>query len=188
MASNLTRTTARIYGALTALGDGSTDLLQRLLPFFEPILRPLQGSVLDLDAFAREVRNIYKWNFNTDVVEVFIPRLVDAGWLTKVEPNVEQSNYLITLPDQILNVEIEANAERQLRTIAENFQTFSQDLSPLVAIPNDVEEFEDILIEWLLYVEAFSEKNLDFTTRTIKEPSGTLRQVVDVSANDNAKG
>ena len=187
MASNLTRTTARIYGALTALGDGSTDVLQRLLPFFEPILRPLQGSVLDLDAFAREVRNIYKWNFNTDVVEVFIPRLVDAGWLTKVQPNVEQSNYLITLPDQILNVEIEANAERQLRTIAENFQAFSQDLSPLVAIPNDVEEFEDILIEWLLYVEAFSEGNLDFTTRTINEPSGTLRQVVDVPRTTTLK-
>lgn len=132
MTRNLTRSTIRIYGALTALGDGSTDLLERLFPFFEPILRPLQGSILDLDDFAREVRNTYKWNFNTDVVEVFIPRLVDAGWLTAAESSVEQTNYIITLPDQILNVEIEATAERQLRTIAEKFQAFTQKLSPIV--------------------------------------------------------
>lgn len=102
MTKSLTRTTARIYGALTALGDGSTDLLERLLPFFGPILRPLQGTVLDLEDFAKEVRNTYKWNFNTDVVEVFIPRLRDAGWLTAVEPSVEQTSYTISLPDQRL--------------------------------------------------------------------------------------
>ena len=180
MASNLTRSTARIYGALTALGDGSTDLLERLLPFFEPILRPAQGNVFDLDEFAKKVRDTYKWNFNTDVVEVFVPRLVDAGWLTAVEPSVEQTNYIISVPDRILNVEMEATAERQLRDLAQKFQIFAQNLSPLTAIPRDVEEFEDILIEWLLYVEAFSEKNLAFTTRAVKDASGTLRQVVDV--------
>ena len=125
MTSNLTRSTVRIYGALTALGDGSTDLLERLLPFFEPILRPLQGHIFDLDDFAREVRDTYKWNFNTDVVEVFIPRLVGKGWLTAVEQSVEQTNYSITLPDQILKVEIEATAERQLRGIAERFHSFA---------------------------------------------------------------
>ena len=187
MPSNLTRSTARIYGALTSLGDGSTDLLVRLLPFFEPILRPLQGHLFNLDEFAREVRDTYKWNFNTDVVEVFIPRLVEAGWLTAVMPTVEQTNYTITLPDQILDVEIEQSAERQLRAIAEKFQIFAQELDPFSAIPSAVEEFEEILIEWLLYVEAFSEKNLDFTTRTVKEPSGTLRRVVDVPRTTTLK-
>ena len=187
MPSNLTRSTARIYGALTSLGDGSTDLLVRLLPFFEPILRPLQGHLFNLDEFAREVRDTYKWNFNTDVVEVFIPRLVGAGWLTAVMPTVEQTNYTITLPDQISNVEIEQSAERQLRAIAEKFQIFAQELDPFCAIPSAVEEFEEILIEWLLYVEAFSEKNLDFTTRTVKEPSGTLRRVVDVPRTTTLK-
>ena len=187
MASNLTRTTARIYGALTALGDGSTDLLERLLPFFEPILRPAQGNIFDLDEFAKEVRDTYKWNFNTDVVEVFVPRLVDAGWLIAVEPSVEQTSYTIAVPDRILNVEIEATAERQLRDLAQTFQTFAQELSPLTEIPSDVEKFEDILIEWLLYVEAFSEKNLVFTTRTVKDPSGTLRQVVDVPRTTTLK-
>jgi len=187
MTSNLTRSATRIYGALVALGDGSTDLLDRLLPFFEPILRTKQGSLFDLNAFAREVRDTYKWNFNTDVVEVFIPRMVDAGWLMPIEPSVEQSNYTVNLPGQILNLETEATASAQLRQIAEKFQIFARELSPLTTIPRDVEEFEDILIEWLLYVEAYSEKNLDFTTRTIKEPSGTLMQVVDVPKSTNLK-
>ncbi len=180
MTGNLTRSTTRIYGALTALGDGSTDVLERLLPFFEPILRPLQGNVLNLEDFARDVRNTYQWNFNTDVVEVFIPRLKSAGWLTAIEPSVEQTGYSITLPNQILNIDIEATAERQLRDIAEKFQAFVRELSPLIEIPHDVEGLEEILIEWLLYAEAFSENNLNFTKKTVKDPSGTLRQVVEI--------
>ncbi len=179
MPSKLTRSTVQIYGALIALGNGSADLLERLLPFFEPILRPLQGNILDLDSFAKEVRDTYNWNFNTDVVEVFVPRLRDAGWITAITPDLPQTNYTITLPDQILNVEIEVTAERQLRAIAENFQAFAQELSPFAEIPSDVEDYEEILIEWLLYVEAFSEKNLDFTRRTVIDPSDTLRMVVD---------
>lgn len=187
MASNLTRTTARIYGSLTALGDGSIDVLERLLLFFEPILRPAQGNIFSLEDFARDVRETYRWNFNTDVVEVFIPRLVDARWLTPVDASVEQTNYVITLPDQIVNLESEATAEGQLRTIAEKFQAFAHDLNPYKEIPNDVEKYEDILIEWLLYVEAFSEKNLDFSKRTVKDASGTLRQVVDVPQTTTLK-
>ena len=187
MTSNLTRSAARVYGALTALGDGSPDVLKRLLPFFEPILRPCQGSSFDLDSFAREVRDTWKWNFNIDIVEVFVPRLVEAGWLTPLDPSVEQSSYMVSLPDQILNLETEANAVAQLRAIAEKFEAFAQELSPLTKIPIEVEEFEDILIEWLLYIEAYSEKNLEFTTRTVEEPSGTLKRVVDVPRTTKLK-
>lgn len=180
MAKSLTRTAARVYGALTALGDGTQDVLQKLLPFFEPILRPHQGERLDLDAFAEEVRDTYKWNFNVDIVEVLIPRLVEAGWLTKDDPNIEQSTYTITLPNDIIPSETEASINETLRSIAEQFKEFAESLSPLTALPVEVEEFEDILIEWLLYVEAFSEKNLDFKVTTKKDTSGTLHQVVDV--------
>lgn len=187
MATNLTRSTARVYGALTALGDGSTDLLDRLLPFFEPIMRPSQGEQFDVENFARDVRKAYKWNFNTDVVEVFVPRLVDAGWLMPNGQAAEPTSYVITLPEKVLNVEVEATAESELRAVSEQFQTFAQELSPLTSIPRSVEEFEDILIEWLLYIEAYSERNLEFCTRTVKDPSGTLRQVVDVPRTTNLK-
>ena len=103
MANKLTRTAVRVYGVMTALGDGSSDVLEGLMPFFEPILRPKQGERLDLDAFAQEVRDTYRWNFNTDIVEVFVPRLADAGWLTPDNPDIEQTTYTISLPDQILD-------------------------------------------------------------------------------------
>nr|WP_319250608.1 hypothetical protein [uncultured Celeribacter sp.] len=180
MPSSLTRTTARIYGTLSGLGGNASDVLSRLLPFFDPILRVKQGHQFDVEGFAREVRDTYKWNFNSDVVEVFLPRLVEAGWLTADDPNTEPTTYHITLPDAEESEPEERSANQELRSLAEDFKEFSEKLSPLTAIPREVEEFEDILIEWLLYVEAFSEKNIEFSTRIEKSPSGTMRQVVDV--------
>jgi len=187
MVKALTRSAARVYGVLSALGDGSPDVLERLLPFFDPILRPKQGTRFDLDAFAKEVREAYKWNFNTDIVEVFIPRLVDAGWLAPDDTDIEQTTYTITLPDQILEPETEASVNQQLREIAEQFKEFSASLSPLTAIPLHIEEFEDILIEWLLYVEAFSEQNLDFKTQSRVDSSGQIRQIVEVPETTSLK-
>lgn len=180
MPSNLTRTAARIYGTLSGLGGNASDVLGRLLPFFDPILRPKQGHQFDVEGFAREVRDAYKWNFNSDVVEVFLPRLVEAGWLTADDPNTEPTTYHITLPDAEKLEPNESSANQELRLLAEEFKEFSEQLSPLTAIPREVEEFEEILIEWLLYVEAFSEKNIEFSTRIEKSRSGTMSQVVDV--------
>ena len=92
-----------------------------------------------------------------------------------------------TKPGELQGVEAEATAESELRAVSEQFQAFAQELSPLTSIPRTVEEFEDILIEWLLYIEAYSEKNLEFTIRTTKDASGTLRQVVDVPRTTNLK-
>jgi hypothetical protein len=68
----------------------------------------------------------------------------------------------------------------QLRAIGEEFKKFAEDLSPLTAIPRSVEEFEDILIEWLLYVEAFSEVNLNIEKKIGKDANGALKQFVNV--------
>ncbi len=185
MPSTLTRTAARIYGTLSGLGGDATDVMGRLLPFFDPLLRSKQGHQFDVEGFAREVRDAYKWNFNSDVVEVFLPRLVEAGWLTADDPSIQPTTYHITLPD-IEPVEgIEGAANQELRSLAEEFKEFSEALSPLTAIPKEIEEFEDILIEWLLYVEAFSEKNIEFSTRVVTDSSGTMRQVVDVPRTTN---
>lgn len=180
MVQTLTRSAARIYGTLSALGEGSMDILERLLPFFDPILRPKHGKRFAPDAIAREIRDTYKWNFNTDIVEVFVPRLVDAGWLAPDSPDIQQTTYTITMTDEIEASATENSVNTQLRRIAEQFKAFSESLSPLTAIPLQVEEFEDILIEWLLYVEAFSEHNLNFKTGIRKDDKGKLSQIVEV--------
>lgn len=181
MVKSLTRTTARVYGTLTALGTESSDVLEKLIPFFDPILRPNHGQRLDVVGFAAEVRQTYKWNFNTDIVEVFIPRLVDAGWLVPDNPDIEQTTYTITAPEDDAGTgEAGAGADAELRAIAGEFRDFARVLSPLTAIPKDIEEFEDILIEWLLYVEAFSEHNIEFQTSISRDGDGKLHSYVSV--------
>ncbi|MGE3246251.1 MAG: hypothetical protein AB7F96_03160 [Beijerinckiaceae bacterium] len=178
MVNPLTRSAARIYGTLSALGNGAPDVLERLLPFFDPILRPKNGMRFDLAAFAQEIRDTYKWNFNTDIVEVFVPRLCDAGWLLPDNPNIPQTTYTISMPEEDASNDDNFRVIETLRQIAEQFKNFSEVLSPLTAIPRLVEEFEEILIEWLIFNEAFSEHNVKFKNEFRKDETGTLRQLI----------
>ena len=187
MVKTLTRTAARVYGALEALGSGSSDILERLLPFFEPLLLSKQGERFKLDDFAKEIRETYRWNFNTDIVEVFIPRLVDKHWLISENPNLKNTSYIVGRPDDQSDYNEETSVNEELRKIAEQFKSFSEALSPLTAIPREVDEFEDMLIEWLLYVEAFSEHNLDFQTKIKKDEAGRIRQFIEVPKTTTLK-
>lgn len=180
MAQNLTRSAVRIYGALTALGNGTNDVLTKLLPFFEPILREVNGQTFDPQAFASSVRSTYHWNFNVDIVEVFTPRLVEAGWLSSKTEGQNSAVYFVSLPEMPEATEAERTASEELREIAGRFRSFATELSPLTAIPKDLAEYEDMLIEWLVYVEAFSEKNIDFKKYFKPDDAGTMRTVVEV--------
>ena len=180
MARQLTRSAVRIYGALSALGDGSGNVMEGLLPFFDPVLRQYNRKKFDPDIIASTIRDTYSWNFNSDLVEAFAPYLERQGWIVADIPGNKDTTYTIQMvqygePDaSVLSVESE------LRRIATQFKEFSEALSPLAAIPRDVEEFEDILVEWLLYVEAFSEKSIDFKAGFRPDPSGKLRQFVEI--------
>ncbi len=180
MTKQLTRSAVRIYGALTALGSDSGSLLEGILPFFDPILRQYNGSKLDPDVIASSVRETYKWNFNSDLVEAFVPYLERQGWITADIAGTRDTSYTIQMADQGNSDESTQTVEAELRRIAIQFKTFSENLSPLTAIPREVEEFEDILVEWLLYVEAFSEKSIEFKSGLKSDATGKIRQFVDV--------
>lgn len=165
--------------------------MSKLLPFFEPILKEQNGTDFDTEAFADAVRKAYQWNFNTDIVEVLIPRLEDAGWIIPVTPRDGKSSYLVSMPEEEFETDAERTASDELREISERFRDFARDLSPLTAIPLEVEEYEDMLIEWLIYVEAFSEASIDFKPMVRKDDKGTLQHLVEVpnitSLNDEQK-
>jgi len=180
MAKQLTRSAVRIYGALSALGNDSGSMLESLLPFFDPILRQHNGSKLDPDVIAAAIRDTYSWNFNSDLVEAFVPYLERHGWLVADIPNSKNTTYTIQMADNGPPDTTTQPVETELRHIANQFKEFSEKLSPLTTIPRGVEEFEDILVEWLLYVEAFSEKSIDFKVGHKQDASGKLRQVVEV--------
>lgn len=107
--------------------------------------------------------------------------------MTPDSAETEPTTYSITLPDTDFDDPAHASAKAELRSLAEQFKSFSEELSPLTAIPKTVEEFEEILIEWLLYIEAFSEKNLEFNAKVEKSDSGTMQQVVEVPRTTKLK-
>lgn len=59
MASPITRRALRVYAALTQLRRDSDDILEALLPFFEPILAVMNGKVFDPRIFAAGVKKLY---------------------------------------------------------------------------------------------------------------------------------
>ena len=180
MATQLTRSALRIYGALSALGNDSGNVLEGLLPFFDPILRRYNGEKLDPDVIAAEVRDTWKWNFNSDLVETFVPYLERHGWIVADIATTKDTTYTIRMTDDSASDASTQTVEAELRRIATQFKEFSEVLSPLTAIPREVEEFEDILVEWLLYVEAFSEKSIEFKAGFKPDESGKLRQFVEI--------
>lgn len=180
MAKQLTRSAVRIYGALSSLGNESGDLLEGLLPFFDPILRPLNGTKLDPDIVAAAVRDTYHWNFNSDLVESFVSRFVRQGWLSPDIRDSSDTTYTIHMANNNITTDSEQTVEADLQRIALQFKLFSEELSPLTTIPREVEEFADILVEWLLYEEMFSEKSADFSVVTRKDGSGKIYKVVEV--------
>lgn len=180
MTKQLTRSAVRIYGALSALGNGTGNVLEGLLPFFDPILRLHNGSKLDPDVIASAIRETYKWNFNSDLIEAFVPYLEHHGWIVADIPGTTDSTYTIHMVESGKPDPSVQTVESELHRIASQFKEFSEALSPLTTIPREVEEFEDILVEWLLYVEAFSEKSIDFRTGIRADQSGKLRQFVEI--------
>ncbi|WP_237152127.1 hypothetical protein [Oryzibacter oryziterrae] len=180
MAKQLTRTAVRVYGALSALGNGTGSVMESLLPFFAPILQRHTGEKLNPHSLSAEIRDAYKWNFNADLVEAFVPLLEKHAWLRADLVHQHGTTYTITIDlneDETLN---QSHIANELRDIAKKFKEFSEALTPLTTIPRDVEEFEDILVEWLLYVEAFSEKNIEFRDVFRKDEGGKIVKNIEI--------
>lgn len=113
-------------------------------------------------------------------VETFVPYLERHGWIVADIATAKDTTYTIRMTDDSASDASTQTVEAELRRIATQFKEFSEVLSPLTAIPRKVEEFEDILVEWLLYVEAFSEKSIEFKAGFKPDESGKLRQFVEI--------
>jgi hypothetical protein len=77
----VTRRALRVYTALSALQPGQLDVLDALLPFFEPVLEVMDGKLFEPRLFALGVQKLYRWRFKSDIATQLIPRLVKAGYL-----------------------------------------------------------------------------------------------------------
>src|SRR5262249_54582653 len=81
--SVVTRRALRVYVALAELKPQSGDILDALVPFFEPILQVMDGKMFDPRLLAKGAQRLYRWRMNRDIAENFIPRLVSKGYLKR---------------------------------------------------------------------------------------------------------
>lgn len=151
----LTQRTLRVFSVLEHYRAGSPDILDALLPFFEPILLRYKGTILDQAGFAEEVRQAYHWNFNADIVEELIPRFKNKGWVQEISSTDEAATYRVTY-DEPADSE-DTNSIKLLSYVATQFRDFVTRLSPLTTFDKSEEELTDILVEWLISIDAYTE-------------------------------
>ena len=65
--TTVTRRALRVYSALSELRRSNEDVLDALIPFFEPILEVMNGKTFDPTTFALAVRKTLRWRFNADI-------------------------------------------------------------------------------------------------------------------------
>jgi hypothetical protein len=156
----LTQRALRIFAVLESYRAGSSDILDALLPFFEPILAEFPGSTLNVGQFAARVSEAYRWNFTADIVEELIPRFQSKGWVQKISGTNQEAAYRVTYdnpsagpsaaPDDIV-------ITKTLITLAEEFAHFIEVISPLTKFAVETHSLADMLVEWLISIDAYTE-------------------------------
>jgi hypothetical protein len=151
--SAITRRALRVYTALSALQPGQQDVLDALLPFFEPILEVMNGKLFEPRLFALGVQKLYRWRFTADIATQLIPRLTRGGHLEAVaaQPG-KQAAYIVKFKappggepiDDVLN------------EIIDEFEAFSPRLTDLLHYTRTREELTDILIRFLVSLDAYN--------------------------------
>ncbi len=158
----LTRRTLRVFAVLEDCRKGSRDVLEALLPFFQPLIVDFEDRVFDPNAFADLVANTYGWNFTSDIVEELIPRFLDKGWLTQIANDGQSKSYKVTVQNAE-EVEYDERGNQladALSEIADNFFLFLETISPISTYKKTKAEFCDVLVEWLVSIDAYNESVL----------------------------
>jgi hypothetical protein len=155
----LTQRTLRVFAVLEHYRAGSDDILDALLPFFEPIVAELNGSMFDPGVFAARVHEAYRWNFTRDIAEEFIPRFEMRQWVKKIAAGAQDAAYQICYDGSGAGGggQAEAAIGRDLSEIAKEFRAFVIEISPLTTFDRSEVELSDLLVEWLISIDAYTE-------------------------------
>ena len=151
--SGVTRRALRVYAALSELQPGQQDVLDAILPFFEPILEKMNGRFFDPRLLALGVRKVYRWRFTTDIANTLTPRLLKAGYLKEAARKGQQAAYIVTYESKATD---EVGIDRVLKEIIDEFETFSPHLSELLNYKRTRQDLTDILIRFLVSLDAYN--------------------------------
>ena len=157
------------YRAGSAERSRCTASILRALP-----CRP-RRQVVDPAEFAVAVSEAYRWSLTPDIVEELVPRFEAKGWLRQSSATATAAAYEIIYQGAESGPVGEAVSQvvRALVDISNEFQMFIAEISPLTAVSRTKDELSDILIEWLVSIDAYTED--------------VLRQKVIQTTNDRGK-
>jgi hypothetical protein len=186
MAKPLTQRALRIFAVLESYRAGSFDILDALLPFFEPILAEFPGHPLNASEFAARVSETYRWNFTADIVEELIPRFEAKGWVQIITGT--EAAYRITYNNPSAAPSIapgDIQITQTLATLAEEFADFIRTISPLTTFSFDTSSLADILVEWLISIDAYTEDVLRQKALQVTNTEGQIGLAVVVNDSSN---
>lgn len=170
--SNVTRRALRVYMALSELRPQSGDVLDALIPFFEPVLALMNGKVFDPQLLAKGAQKLYRWRINRDIAESFIPRLMKKGYLKRRANGV----YVVNFQQAGDGRKIE-DISNILEKIIDEFEQFPPRVTDLLNYHRTREELTEILIRFLLSLDAYGEAA--FAAQVDRLVSDEERQVLD---------
>src|ERR1700679_63821 len=153
----ITRHALRVYAALAQLKGNNADVLDALIPFFEPILEKLNGTVFNPAVFASGVQFLYRWRFNKDIAENFVPRLERKGLLEKNAQSRDGRDtiYLVRCEPAAATdgVDIVAILEK----IVDEFEKFPPRVTDLLTYSRSRDQLKDILVRFLVVMDAYGD-------------------------------
>ena len=153
--ATVTRHALRVYAALDELRGGQGDVLDALIPFFEPILQVMDGRIFEPQLLAVGAKKLYRWRINKDIAEEFIPRLVRKGYL-KRRGSDQAAVYVVSYSAPPDNTNV-AKIEEVLKQIIDQFEAFPPRVTDLLNYERSREELTDILIRFLVSLDAYGE-------------------------------
>jgi hypothetical protein len=173
---NVTRQALRVYAALNELKGNDNDVLDALIPFFEPILTLMNGTIFDPHVFSAGVRKLYRWRFTGDIAATFIPRLERKGLLQKQLRTGLGTVWIVRFQDP-QGDGTPAEILTAFEKIIDEFQSFPPKVTDLLSYKKTRDELKDILIRFLVMMDspragAFAPQLGDL------EPGAEARQLV----------
>ena len=153
--STVTRHALRVYAALTELKGRDSDVLDALIPFFEPILSVMNGKIFDPHVFSAGVRKLYRWRFTGDVAAQFIPRMERKGFLRR-EAQTRAGTVWIVQYSYSSEENISSIVE-PFEKIIDEFSTFPPRITDLLSYDRSRDELKDVLIRFLVSMDAHGE-------------------------------
>jgi hypothetical protein len=158
--TGVTRRALRVYAALSELKGSGEDVLDALIPFFEPILQVMNKQVFSPALFVKGVRLLYHWRFTVDIAESFVPRLHRKGYLrTAGRTKDNKAIYIVEFSNELEESDL-APINDVLEKIVDEFEKFPMRLTNLFTYKRTRTQLKDILIRFLVSMDAYKQNSI----------------------------